>query len=178
MGTLLFILFNHIFYLGLGGFPSYENEKKPILELLIEIENIEYLSEEKLDWKNYGFTNYQKLNHENIVNFERGDFELDLWFEEGQKQELTQKVQTSRPTKIQKNNLPQNVALVTKDYDQLRRTVFSFSQPIIQEGKDGVIYAFLLVSQTFETEGWSKYYFLEKVNEKWKVKAVRVLGFS
>lgn len=162
----------------LVSFHSYENEEKRIFELFSDLEKIEYVSDTRIKWSDFGFTNYQKLNHENIVNFDREEFELDLWFDEAQKSELTQKVQSIKPSKIQKKDLPANVNLVTKDYGQLRRTVYSFSQPIFHEGKDGIMYAFILVSKTFESEGWAKYYLLEKDSEKWKIKAVRMIGFS
>lgn len=154
------------------------DEEYCIINLVCKEEKVEHVSDLRLKWSDYGFTNYQKLNHENIVNFDREEFDLDLWFNEMQKSDLTQKVQSIKPTKIQKKDLPVNVNLVTKDYGQLRRTVYSFSQPIFQEGKDGIMYAFILVSQTFESEGWTKYYFLENDGEKWEIKAVRMIGFS
>jgi hypothetical protein len=171
-------LFSLFALLVLVSFQSHENDEKRIFVLLSGLEKVEHVSDLRVKWSDYGFTNYQKLNHENIVHYDRGDFELDLWFDEVQKSELTQKVQSLKPTKIQKKDLPENVNLVTKDYDQLRRTVYSFSQPIFQEGKDEITYAFILVSQTFESEGWTKYYLLEKDSEKWKIKAVRMIGFS
>ncbi len=58
-----------------------KEEEKSIIELLSIVEKIQFITDVRLDWKRWGFTNYQKLNHENIVNFERGDFELDLWFD-------------------------------------------------------------------------------------------------
>ncbi|MBS4071530.1 hypothetical protein ACFPIK_14280 [Algoriphagus aquatilis] len=178
MMKLCQFLFSLFTLLVLESFQSHENDEKRIFELLSDLEKIEYVSDTPIKWSDYGFTNYQKLNHENIVNFDRKEFELDLLFDEKQKEELDQKVQSDKPIKIQKKDLPANATLVTKDYGQLRRTVFSFSQPIFQEGKVGTKYAFILVSQTFESEGTTKYFFLQKNDGKWKIRGMQIIGFS
>lgn len=157
---------------------NLKEEECKVINLICNEEKVEYVSDKRLEWNDFGFTNYKKLNHENIVNFERKDFELDLWFDEAQKAELSEKVQSYKSTKIQKNVLPKNITLISKDYGQLRRTVYSFSQPIFQQGKDGNLYAFILVSQTFESEGTTKYFFLQKNDGKWKIRGMRIIGFS
>jgi hypothetical protein len=103
---------------------NLKEEEKMVINLICKEEKVENVSDIRLRWSDYGFINYKKLNHENVVYYDRGEFELNLWFNEAQKTELTQKVRSVKPSRIQKKDLPDNVKLITEDYGQLRRTVY------------------------------------------------------
>ena len=161
-----------------NSFSCYDKSNQ-LMEVIVDDFHLENISSNTLKWSDYGYSNYQELNHHNHITDKKGKLDLDEFFNKDQQVEINDLLKSPLKFKIKKKCFENKIHLVTESPDRSKLgKVDSFSSPIILRGKGGREFGIVLLSESFIGEGTVKYLFFENKNEKWILLWQQLIRFS
>ncbi|SDA84580.1 hypothetical protein SAMN03080617_02726 [Algoriphagus alkaliphilus] len=144
------------------------NEYDLINFLACETNEYVLVDERFLFWKDYGSDSYAKLPTKNIDSGKRMDsFDLDSPLEENDRGKIEQVLNFSGPHSIHLDSLNCESKLnKTKDLVP-KKTIYSYSCPILLKGIDHQLYGIILEQETFEINNELKLKVFVKRSDSW-----------
>ncbi len=163
---LLFLL---VWVVGLAKGQSNLKDESSVVNFLCKQYEVKYLNKELKGYKGAGFNSYSDLKGAGLEFSPFGKFDLDSIFTQKQRKELEEKLIHTSKRQIKKSEPPKEVKLMDYQRDFKKGEIFGFSRVLIQEGKENISYAIVLVSKDFAQNYWSEWYLiLRKEGEEWK----------
>lgn len=160
------ILVNLIFF----GLIETQFESSKEYDLICEKDDYSLLDENFLSWKGSGYNSYKDIN---VINMK-----LDNQFYEDHKQQINEIINPISPLKVDPEsincriNLNKTIGFVPK------KTIYSYSYPMLMMGEDQELYGVILERKSFEidNEEWIKVFRMQQ--DTWELVYENLKAFS
>ncbi len=124
------------------------------------------------------FESYEIMNRKNLNYIEKENkIDLDEIFSERQRISIDEKLKGKQPLEIDLDSLSCKVDL-NNTIMSLEKYVYSYSYPVVSNGKCGNIYGVVLVQEAFWENSTLKYKVYKKVQNLWELVYEELLAFS
>lgn len=158
---------------------EYRNEYELINYLTCEINDFALVDERFLSWKNWGYDSYSDLPTK-IKNSREGlgNFDLDSLLDEKDRKRIEQILTSSGSLTLKSEALSCKVNLNKTKGFVPKKTIYTYSYPILLKGTNQELYGIILEQETFElnSEIWLKIYV--KRSGSWELVYEIQKGFS
>ncbi len=155
------------------------NEYDLINYLVHEKKDSALVDERLLSWREYGYESFKKLNSKNYnLGGQLEKFDLDGLFDEEQKQLIDEFLQSRYPGKVNLGSISFKNKIIKTKGSVPKKTIYSYSYPIVLKGIDEELYGIILERETFEVNNELKLKVFVKRSYSWELVLETLKEFS
>jgi hypothetical protein len=168
------------------GITKAQNQYSRDIELLnylaCAIEENALVNSRLISWKNSGYKSFSKINPINFSfgRHQAGEERLDFrsLLDQDQILKINEVLESGLPLEIDSEMLLCSTKLNYAKGIVPKKTIYSYSYPIVIKGKDQELYGLVLVSETFELNSETKLKLYVKREDSWDLVYEELLAFS
>lgn len=179
MMMLKVILANLILLGSIETQSKYSKEYDLINYLACEINDFAIIDERFLSWKNWGYDSYSKLPTKiKKLSKDQGSFDLDSLLDENNRRQIEQVLKSSSPLLIDLDCLDCKDKIIKTKGFVPKKTIYSYSYPILLKGTNQELYGIVLEQETFEINNELKLKVFVKRSDYWELVYESLIAFS
>ncbi len=146
--------------------------------LACEVNDSALVDEKLISWKDWGYNSYTELitKHKNLGGI--GGFDLDSPLNEDDRRQIEQILKSSSSLTINLDYINCKDKIINNKVFLPKKTIFSFSHPIIMKGSDQELYGIILEQETFEINNELKLKVFIKRSDSWELVYETLRAFS
>lgn len=147
--------------------------------LVCEVNDDALVNEHFLDWKDWGFDSYSDLPTKNKdVKGGFGNFNLDSLLDEKDKMRIEQILESNGSILVNRDCFNCKDKLIKTKGFVPKKTIYSYSYPILLIGTNQELYGIVLEQETFELNSEIKLKVFVKQSYSWELVFEKLLAFS
>lgn len=158
---------------------KYSKEYDLINYLACEINDSALVEERFLSWEDWGYDSYSDLPTK-IKNSREGlrSFNLDSLLDEKGRMRIEQIIESSSSLSVKIDCFSCKDKLIKTKGFVSKKTIYSYSYPILLKGTNQELYGIILEQETFELNSEIKLKVFVKLSDSWELVFEKLLAFS
>ena len=170
MNMLKVILVNLIFF-GMTETQLESSKEYELINYLVcEKDDSVFIDERFISWNEVGYHSYNEIN---VINMK-----LDREFYEDHKQQIDQIINPTIQQKVEPDFIKCKVNLNRTISFSPKKTIYSYSYPMLMRGEDQKLYGVIIERRTFEIDNYSKIKVFKKLKDSWELVYENLISFS